>query len=94
MVYHMTTKYLLLICQEKILYDRINRRVDIMIEKGLIDEVSSLYEKYGESLLTSMQAIGYKEVVEFLKGNFYKRRNDRKNKNGNKKICKKTTNLV
>ena len=40
-----------------------------MIEKGLIDEVSSLYEKYGESLLTSMQAIGYKEVVEFLKGN-------------------------
>ena len=53
----------------EILYDRINRRVDIMIEKGLIDEVSSLYEKYGESLLTSMQAIGYKEVVEFLKGN-------------------------
>ena len=29
----------------EILYDRINRRVDIMIEKGLIDEVSSLYEK-------------------------------------------------
>ena len=53
----------------EILYDRINRRVDTMIEKGLIDEVSSLYEKYGESLLTSMQAIGYKEVVEFLKGN-------------------------
>ena len=53
----------------EILYDRINRRVDIMIEKGLIDEVSSLYEKYGESMLTSMQAIGYKEVVEFLKGN-------------------------
>ena len=53
----------------EILYSRINKRVDIMIEKGLIDEVSSLYEKYGESLLTSMQAIGYKEVVEFLKGN-------------------------
>ena len=53
----------------EILYDRINRRVDIMIEKGLINEVSSLYEKYGESMLTSMQAIGYKEVVEFLKGN-------------------------
>ena len=53
----------------EILYSRINKRVDIMIEKGLIDEVSSLYEKYGESLLTSMQAIGYKEVVDFLKGN-------------------------
>ena len=56
----------------EILYDRINRRVDIMIEKGLIDEVSSLYEKYGESLLTSMQAIGYKEVLEFLENKITK----------------------
>ena len=52
-----------------ILYDRINKRVDIMLEKGLIQEVEKLYKKYGEKLLTSMQAIGYKEVVEYLKGN-------------------------
>lgn len=52
-----------------ILYDRINKRVDIMLEKGLIHEVEELYKKYGEKLLTSMQAIGYKEVVEYLKGN-------------------------
>ncbi len=52
-----------------ILYDRINKRVDIMLEKGLIQEVEELYKKYGEKLLTSMQAIGYKEVVEYLKGN-------------------------
>lgn len=52
-----------------ILYDKINKRVDIMLEKGLIQEVEKLYKKYGEKLLTSMQAIGYKEVVEYLKGN-------------------------
>ena len=53
----------------KILYDRINKRVDIMIEKGLIPEVEKLYEKYGEKLLTSMQAIGYKEIIEYIKNN-------------------------
>ena len=54
------------------LYDRINKRVDIMIEKGLIEEVERLYKKYGEKLTTSMQGIGYKEVVEYLKGNYTK----------------------
>ena len=51
------------------LYERINKRVDIMIEKGLIQEVAELYNKYGEKLLTSMQAIGYKEVVEYINKN-------------------------
>ena len=78
----------------EILYERINRRVDIMIEKGLIEEVKKLYEKYGEKLTTSMQGIGYKEVVEYLNGELHKRRNDRKNKNGNKTLCKKTINMV
>ena len=51
----------------ELLYDRINRRVDIMIEKGLIEEVQAIYNKYKE-FPTSMQALGYKEVVEFLEG--------------------------
>ena len=51
----------------KILYNRIDKRVDIMLEKGLIEEVKSIYEKYKE-FPTSMQALGYKEVVEFLQG--------------------------
>ena len=51
-----------------ILYDRINRRVDIMIEQGLIQEVKDLLKKYNQ-FPTAMQAIGYKEVVEYLKGN-------------------------
>lgn len=48
------------------LYDRINKRVDIMIQKGLIEEVKQIYQKYKE-FPTAMQALGYKEVVEYLK---------------------------
>lgn len=47
------------------LYNRINLRVDIMIEKGLIDEVKKLKEKYNK-FPTAMQGLGYKEVVEYL----------------------------
>ena len=47
------------------LYDRINKRVDIMIEEGLVNEVKELLRKYNE-FPTAMQGLGYKEVVEFL----------------------------
>ena len=50
------------------LYELINKRVDKMIEDGLVDEVKTLYEKYGDTP-TSMQAIGYKELIEYFKGN-------------------------
>lgn len=51
----------------EILYDRINKRVDIMIENGLIDEVKNIIKKYKE-FPTAMQAIGYKEIIMYLKG--------------------------
>ena len=47
------------------LYERINKRVDIMIEQGLIEEVKSLVKKYTE-FPTAMQGLGYKEMVEYL----------------------------
>ena len=50
-----------------VLYDRINKRVDIMIESGLVDEVKNILKKYNESP-TAMQALGYKEVKEYLDG--------------------------
>ena len=53
--------------EREILYERINKRVDIMIEKGLIQEVERLLEKYDE-FPTAMQGLGYKEVVEYLQG--------------------------
>lgn len=49
------------------LYERINKRVDIMIEQGLIQEVENLLKKYDE-FPTAMQGLGYKEVVEYLQG--------------------------
>ena len=47
------------------LYERINKRVDIMLENGLVEEVKSLISKYKE-LPTAIQGLGYKEVVSFL----------------------------
>lgn len=49
------------------LYERINKRVDIMIENGLIEEVQEILEKYNK-FPTAMQGLGYKEVVEYLNG--------------------------
>ncbi|SER58965.1 tRNA (adenosine(37)-N6)-dimethylallyltransferase MiaA [Salipaludibacillus aurantiacus] len=51
----------------ELLYERINQRVDLMIEAGLIDEVRELAEK-GYSRCQSMQAIGYKEIVQYIEG--------------------------
>lgn len=50
------------------LYERINRRVDIMLEKGLVNEVKSLLEMGVTSENTAMQGIGYKEIAEYISG--------------------------
>ena len=49
------------------LYERINKRVDIMVERGLIEEVEKISKKYNK-FPTAMQGLGYKEVVEYLEG--------------------------
>lgn len=53
------------------LYERINKRVDIMIEQGLIEEVKDLLSKY-ENMPTAIQGLGYKEVKEYLDGDLTK----------------------
>ena len=50
------------------LYDRIDRRVDIMLEMGLLDEIRSLLASGVPPKATSMQAIGYKEFIEAMDG--------------------------
>lgn len=47
------------------LYDRINRRVDKMCEKGLVDEAENLFKKYG-ALKIMMETIGYKELYPYF----------------------------
>lgn len=49
----------------EVLYERINRRVNQMIEQGLIEEVEKILKKY-KKFPTAMQGLGYKEVVEYL----------------------------
>lgn len=54
----------------EILYERINKRVDIMIESGLIEEVKSLLDNGVSSESQSMKAIGYKEVISYFNNEF------------------------
>ncbi|MDA1353086.1 MAG: tRNA (adenosine(37)-N6)-dimethylallyltransferase MiaA [bacterium] len=53
------------------LYERINRRVDHMIEIGLIDEVESLLKTYPKDT-PALTALGYKECIQFLSGSIHK----------------------
>lgn len=48
------------------LYNRINQRVDEMMQGGFLDEVNNLYQKYDHN--TAMQAAGYKQLAEYLDG--------------------------
>lgn len=50
------------------LYGRIDRRVDIMVQEGLFDEVSGLLKSGLSESCTAMQAIGYKEPAAYLRG--------------------------
>ena len=52
-----------------VLYDRINKRVDKMIDAGLVKEVKLLFKNGARKDSQPMKAIGYKEVVDFLDGN-------------------------
>lgn len=54
-----------------VLYERINKRVDLMLEQGLIEEVQNIMKKYSE-YPTAMQALGYKEIKQYLEGTLTK----------------------
>jgi len=51
------------------LYELIDKRVDDMISRGLVNEVRALVKKYGVCDTPAFLAIGYKEIVEYLQGN-------------------------
>ncbi len=60
--------YYVLTMNRERLYERINKRVDIMMENGLLDECIKLKEMGYTSLMQSMQGIGYKEILYYLEG--------------------------
>ena len=55
----------------QVLYNKIEKRVDQMIQNGLIDEVKNILTKYNK-FPTAMQGLGYKEVVQYLNGDIKK----------------------
>lgn len=64
--------YITLTMDREKLYGRIEQRVDKMMDEGLVDEVEGLLKMgYGRGL-TSMQALGYKEIAEYLQGGISK----------------------
>ena len=52
----------------EVLYDRINRRIDRMMDEGLLEEVKVLYDEGFSEDLTSIKAIGYKEFYPYFRG--------------------------
>lgn len=60
--------YFVLNRDRAIIYDRINKRVDQMIEEGLVKEVEGLLEHGVDADCLSMQGLGYKEIVACLNG--------------------------
>lgn len=61
-------KFIGLTTDRETLYNKINKRVDVMIENGLLEEVKSVYAKYGKTKALNT-GIGYKEIIEHLNGN-------------------------
>jgi|DewCreStandDraft_4_1066084.scaffolds.fasta_scaffold03643_18 tRNA dimethylallyltransferase len=68
-IYNDRYYFFVLTVKRKELYNRVEKRVDNMIQSGLINEVKGLLDKGYKKELNSMQAIGYKEIIEFLSGN-------------------------
>lgn len=54
--------------ERPVVYERIDRRVDLMIRQGLVEEVAGLRQKGVFKGMTSMQALGYKEILDYLDG--------------------------
>ena len=62
--------YFVLTAPREILYERIDRRVDQMMEEGLLEEVKSLRERGCHRGMVSMQVLGYKEILAYLEGEY------------------------
>lgn len=61
--------YFVLNAPRPLLYERIDRRVDEMIQEGLVKEVQTLKERGCHRGMVSMQGLGYKEILDYLEGN-------------------------
>lgn len=60
--------YFVLNAPRELLYERIEKRIDEMLEEGLVEEVAALKEKGCHRGMVSMQGLGYKEILAYLEG--------------------------
>ncbi len=60
--------YYVLTCERSRLYERIDRRVDQMVEQGLVEEVKQLKAQGCHRSMVAMQGLGYKEILDYLDG--------------------------
>lgn len=60
--------YFVLNAPRELLYERIEKRIDEMLEEGLVEEVAALKEKGCHRGMVSMQGLGYKEILSYLEG--------------------------
>lgn len=72
-----------------VLYEKINRRVDLMLEKGLLNEVNSIVNMGISKNSTAMQAIGYKEIVQYFDGEISLEEAVEKIKQGSRRYAKR-----
>lgn len=61
-------RYFVLNHDRNVLYDRIDKRIDIMVEQGLVEEVKKLKDMGYTKDMVSMQGLGYKEILDYLDG--------------------------
>ncbi len=61
--------YFVLNDHRELLYERIEKRIDEMLEEGLVEEVKGLKERGFTKDMVSMQGLGYKEILDYLDGN-------------------------
>lgn len=71
------------------LYERINKRVDIMMKKGLIEEVKKLMDMGLTSNMQSMQGIGYKEIMYYINGDISLEQAEEMIKQGSRNYAKR-----
>lgn len=62
--------YFVLTDDREKMYERIDRRVDLMVQEGLVEEVTRLKEQGCTRELVSMQGLGYKEILAYLEGEY------------------------
>lgn len=63
-------RYFVLTDDRSLLYSRIEKRIDEMVENGLVEEVRQLYESGIPADATSMQGIGYRELLGYFRGEY------------------------